>query len=273
MIATMHEALLRRAGFAVPQPFVEIAARFAERAGNVDEGLALLENVLPLAICHVVKDRYETMPIEFFPFLATGGDGHCYGYVIHAPELGSDDYPMGSMVPGERDGVIFAGNTTIAAIENMISDMHSWPDGFDNIDLRWLATIGLHPNQAKAEHARWHTGTTYARPSPRLPDGWCHVMTSDGIGVVAQASAFSEEGATALPEDASLTHYLAAADAEVATGHYGSALCLLKEAWWRWYFSPEADIRQVKHRLVETYRKLGKTLLADGMNGYYTWLS
>lgn len=273
MNAMMQEALLRRAGFAVPQPFVEIATRFAERAGNIEEGLALLEDVLSLSICHVVADRYETMPIEFFRFLATGGDGECYGCVIHAPELRSDDYPMGSMVPGERDGVIFAGNTTIAAVENMISYMHSWPAGFEDIDLRWLATIGLQPNPAKAQYERWHTGTKYARPSPPLPDGWRHAMTSDGIGVVAHASAFSGKGATAWPEDTSLTHYIAAADAEAAAGHYGSALCHLKEAWWQRYFSPDADLRQVKHRLVDTYHKLGKTLLADAMNEYYTWLS
>ena len=272
MSSMMREALRSRAGFAVPQPFVEIATKFAERAGNIEEGLALLEDVLPLSICHVVEDRYETMPIEFFPFLATGGDGHCYGYVVHAPELGPDDYPMGSMVPGERDGVIFAGNTTIAAIENMISYMHSWPDRFHNIDLPWLATIGLHPNPAKAQYARWHTGTEYTRPSPPLPDGWRHVMTRDGIGVVAPASAFSGEGAAELPEGTSLTQYIAAADAKAAAGHCGSALCHLKEAWWRWYFSPDADIRQVKQRLVETYHKLGKALLADAMNEYYTWL-
>ena len=273
MNAMMREALLRKAGFSVPQPFVEIAAKFAEGAGNIEEGLELLEDILSLSICHVVEDRYETMPIEFFPFLATGGDGHCFGYVIHAPELRSKDYPMGSMVPGERDGVIFAGNRTLTAMENMISYMHSWPEGFDSIDLRWLATLGLHPDPTKAQYARWLTGTTYVRPSPPLPDGWRHVMTSDGIGVVAQVSAFSGEDAPVLPEDTSLAHYIAAADAEAAAGHYASALWHLKEAWWQWYFSEDADMSQVKRRLVGTYRKLGKTLLADAMNEYYSWLS
>jgi hypothetical protein len=74
MSAMIQEALQGRTGFSVPQSFVEIATRFAERAGNIEEGLALLENVLSLRICHVVEDRYESMPIEFFPFLATGGD-------------------------------------------------------------------------------------------------------------------------------------------------------------------------------------------------------
>jgi hypothetical protein len=272
MKAMTRQALLRRTGFAVPQRFMEIASKFAERAGNVEEGLTLLEDVLALRVCHVVEDRYETMPIEFFPFLATGGDGHCYGYVIHAPELGAVDYPMGSMVPGERDGVIFAGNTTLAAIENIIAYMHSGPDSFDDIDVRWLASIGLHPEPSKAQYARWHTGTNYARPSPQLPAGWRHVMTSDGIGVVAAASAFSGKAATALPEDAPLTHYMAAADAEAAAGYHASALLHLKEVWWRWYFSQDADMRQVKRRLVEAYHNLGKTRLADAMNEYYTWI-
>jgi hypothetical protein len=272
MKAMTREALRRKSGFVVPQPFTEIVSKFAERAGNVEAGLAQLEDILALRVCHVVDDRYETMPIEFFPFLATGGDGHCYGYVIHAPELGAQDYPMGSMVPGERDGVIFAGDTTLAAIENIISYTHSGPDKFEDIDLRWLARIGLHPEPSKAQYARWHTGTNYARPSPQLPTGWRHVMTSDGIGVVAQASAFRAEGVTAFPEDAPPAHYMAAADAEAAAGYHASALLHLKEVWWQWYFSQDADMRQVKKRLVEAYHKLGKTLLADAMHQYYTWI-
>src|SRR5262245_35377307 len=270
--ATMREALESRIGFATPQGFVEIATKFAERAGDIAKGLELLEDTLQLRICHFLADRYETMPIEFFPFLATGGDGHCFGYVIHAPELQLDDYPMGSMVPGENDGVVFAGDATRCAIENMISYMRP-TEGFDDIDLHWLGTIGLQPNLAKPQQARLLIGNEYARPSPRIPRDWHHLMSSDGIGVVAHKSKFNEGGTKPLPRNSSAARYVAAADAEMAAGYCGSALWYLKEAWWWAYFGPEHDVRQIKHGLVRAYEKLGKTLLADTMNKYYTWLT
>jgi hypothetical protein len=271
--ATMREALFRRTGFAVPEPFAEIATRFAQRAGGIAEGLELLEHTLELRIRHCFDDRYETMPIEFFPLLDTGGDGHCFGYAIHAPELEPHDYPMGSMVPGESDGVIFAGDTTPAAMEYMISYMRDRPDGFADIDLAWLATIGLAPDRAKAGQVRRLAGDTWVRPSPAIPGGWRHVMTSDGIGVVAPVAKFNPNGTEPLPTDASPARYIAAADAETAAGHHGSALCYLKEAWWWAYFSPRDEVRQVRDRLVRAYEALGKTLLADTMGKYYTWLS
>jgi hypothetical protein len=192
--------------------------------------------------------------------------------VIHAPELQLDDYPMGSMVPGENDGVVFAGDATPCAIENMISYMRNQAEGFDEIDLYWLGTIGLQPNRAKAGQARRLIGKEYARPSPRIPPDWRHLMTSDGIGVVAHKSEFNGKGTEPLPRDSSPARYVAAADAEMAAGYCGSALWYLKEGWWWAYFAPEQDVRHIKHGLVRAYEKLGKTLLADTMTKYFTWL-
>ena len=271
--AMMRKALQDRIGFAAPQPFVEVATKFAERAGDIAKGLDLLEDALQLRLCHFLESRYETTPIEFFPFLATGGDGHHFGYVMHAPELQLDDYPMGSIVAGENDGVVFAGDTTLGALENMISYMRNRAEGLAEIDLHWLSTVGLHPDQAKAQDARRLNGDAYARPSPRIPAGWRHLMTSDGVGVVACESEFNRAGAEPLSRDSPVDRYLAAADAEVAAGYHGSALWYLKEAWWWAYFAPEQGARPIKLGLVRAYEKLGKTLLADIMTKYYTWLT
>jgi hypothetical protein len=270
--AMMRKTLADRIGFAAPQPFVEIATQFAQRAGDIAKGLDLLEDTLQLRICHFLEARHETMPIEFFPFLATGGDGHYFGYVIHAPELQLDDHPMGSIVPGDNDGVVSAGASTPGAIENMISYMRDRPEGLAEIDLDWLGTIGLRPDRAKAQQARQLIGEEYARPSPRVPAGWRHLMTSDGVGVVARESEFNGADTEPLPRDSS-ARYVAAADAQMAAGYHGSALWYLKEAWWSAYFAPQQDMRQIKLGLVRAYEKLGKTLLADTMTRYYTWLA
>src|SRR5262245_36378016 len=192
----MRAELLRRTGMAPPRPLVEIATKFAERGGNIAQGLELFEDTVDMRLCHCIDDRYDTMPIEFFPILDTGGDGECFGYVVHAPELQLDDYPMASMVPGENNGVIFAGDTTPIAIENMIARMRDRPEGFDDVDLAWLATIGLRPDRATASRL---IGNEWVRPSPQVPDGWSHLMTSDGVGVVARASQFGPDETEPLP--------------------------------------------------------------------------
>jgi len=273
MEATIRKTLADQTGFAVPQPFVEIATKFAQRAGDVAKGLGLLEDTLQLRICHFLEARHETMPIEFFPFLETGGDGHYFGYVIHAPELELDDYPMGSIVAGENDGVVFAGDSTADAVENMICYMRNRTEGLAEVDLDWLGTFGLRPNHAKAQQARRLIGEEYARPSPRLPAGWRHLMSSDGVGVVANESEFNGAGTEPLRRDSPPARYVAAADAQVAAGYHGSALWYLKEAWWWAYFAPDQDVRQIKLGLVRAYEKLGKSLLADTMTKYYTWLT
>ena len=173
MDAPMREELLRRTGMALPRPFVEIATRFAERAGDVAKGLELFEHTVEMRLCHCIDDRYETMPIELFPILDTGGDGECFGYVVHAPELQPDDYPMASMVPGENNGVIFAGDATPAAIESMIARMRGRPEGFDDVDLAWLAS---HRTQARSRNGRpahrQRMGAAVATNSRRLVP--CH---------------------------------------------------------------------------------------------------
>jgi len=57
--AMMRNTLEGRIGFAVPQPFVEIATRFAQRAGDIAKGLDLLEDTLQLRICHFLDARHE----------------------------------------------------------------------------------------------------------------------------------------------------------------------------------------------------------------------
>jgi hypothetical protein len=89
---------------------------------------------------------------------------------------------------------------------------------------------------------------------------------------VAHKSEFNGKGTEPLPRDSSPARYIAAADAEMAAGYCGSALWYLKEAWWWAYFASEQDVRHIKRGLVRAYENLGKTLLADTMTKYFTWL-
>ena len=79
-----RQQLENRIGFAVPADLVRIVDAFIERSGDADKGLYLLEDYLGLGTGIGSADvgrGYEATPIEFFPFLYTGGDGEMYGYV------------------------------------------------------------------------------------------------------------------------------------------------------------------------------------------------
>src|SRR5690349_20939581 len=43
--------------------------------------------------------RYPNTPFELIPFGDLGVDGAHYGFVVHAPELTSDEYPIGLFNP------------------------------------------------------------------------------------------------------------------------------------------------------------------------------
>lgn len=81
------------------------------------------------------------------------------------------------------------GNTTRCAIENLISYAHA-DHGFPDIDLAWLKGLGIVPDASKAKQVRLMVDGQYVRPAPEVPRDWRHVMTGDGVGVVAHQSQF-----------------------------------------------------------------------------------
>src|SRR5271165_3453397 len=113
-------------GFSVPSDLVRVVEAFSRHAGDFKKGLGILEEYLGAGTGSMDEGRgYEATPVEFFPFMYTGGDGEMYGYVNAAPELDLPDLPMADFVPGDSEGVVHIGDTTRSAIENLISYMHA----------------------------------------------------------------------------------------------------------------------------------------------------
>lgn len=262
-------------GFSVPADLVQIVDAFVKRAGGFTEGMELFREYLNLG-CEIASPEdgrgYEATPIEFFPFMYTGGDGEMYGYVNAAPELDLPDLPMADFVPGENSGVIHIGNTTFTAIENIISYMHAHND-FAEVDLAFLKKIELMPSAMKAGNVRLLKGERYVRPKPALPKGWKHVMTSDGVGVVTEVARFRRSRAKQWSRDDSLQDFLAAAEKDTKAGFLGSALFHLKEAWWWKYHDIERqELADLTQRLVDVYNALGKSVLGDVLKKYFRWV-
>jgi hypothetical protein len=269
------QQLENRLGFTVPADFVRIVDAFVERAGDFDKGLYLLEDYLGLGTGIRSADEgrgYEATPIEFFPFLYTGGDGEMYGYVNAAPELNLPDLPMGVFVPAGSAGVVHIGNTTVSAIENVISYIHAGT-GFAEVDLPFLKKVGLLPTDGKADNVRLLDGEEYVRPTPSLPSGWKLAMTSDGVGVIAEDARFRPEPLKHWPSDAALANFLEDSEKDRRAGFLGSSLYHLKEAWWwKYHALDRGELSDLTGRLIAAYKALGKTALASVMKEYFDWL-
>jgi hypothetical protein len=270
----IQDALSKKTGFSPPEELSHLVAEFEKKTGNFADALELLGDYLGLFFCDSMDCRgYESTPIEFFPFLQSGGDGEMYGYVIHAPEIHGKDYPLANFIPGDNDGVIHVGNSTVAAFENLISYAHTESE-FADIDLPWLATLNIKPDATKADQVRLFIDEECVRPIPSIPPDYKHVMTSDGIGVVAQASQFGEQKLRAWTDEDGLEDFIAEADAAMRAEAWGAVLHTLKEAWWLKYWDAQqaGKQRKMKDRLVTAYGKLGKNLLAETMKSAFDWV-
>jgi hypothetical protein len=272
---SLKPQLEERLGFSPPAGFVHIAEAFSKHAGSPDKGIELLENYLGLGAGIGSMDDgrgYESTPVELFPFLYTGGDGEMYGYLNAAPELDLPDLPMADFIPGDGEGVVHIGNTTALAIENLISYMHA-DDNFARVDRGFLRSLGLVPSAEKGANVRLLKGDEYVRPRPALPKGWMHVMTSDGVGVIAEAARIRPGPTRQWSSEEAGTNFLAEADRDLKAGFPGSALYHLKEAWWlKFYDEDGLDRKELKQRLLDTYRDLGKLMLGDMLTRYFDWV-
>ena len=160
---------------------------------------------------------------------------------------------MGDFVPAGSAGVVHIGDTTVSAIENVISYIHA-RTGFAEIDLSFLKKVGLLPTDEKADNVRLLKGEEYVRPKPSLPSGWKLAMTSDGVGVVAEDARFRPDPLKQWPSDAALATFLAESETDRKAGFLGSSLYHLKEAWWWRYHA--LDPRELSD-LAKSVRKKG----------------
>ncbi len=205
------------------------------------------------------KHRHPDLtPPELFPIGDTGGDGEHYGYVVHAPELGWDDYPLASLVPGESDGAVPIGDGTMDAVANLAGFYHA-ERPLDADEREVLDRLGVPFDPARGARVRPLVGGDYARIEPRFPDGWRHVMMFDRIGVAAPAALFGDDPLETLPRATPSRIFLERAETALARGWPAAALFYLKLG------RDGADVDDaygtVLERLWETYRAMGRGII------------
>src|SRR3712207_4947917 len=99
-----RESLSAEYGFPVPEAFVTVVRVAVDACRGRDEEFGSFYS--DIADLYLTPDcRYQQTPPELFPIGRMGVDGVHYGYVLHAPELGQEEYPVGQLCPMDSEGV------------------------------------------------------------------------------------------------------------------------------------------------------------------------
>jgi hypothetical protein len=228
----------------------------------------LLDPDWPNAEGQHIELGYHHQPVEIVPFCRNWGGGLHYGWAVLAPELDLDDQVCVSFAPGDGSAC-WLGDTTKHALENLlVGCLATWtqreklngrPSPAE--DPRWqalCAALDLRP-------AIWSPDITPGARSPRsiqpvVPPGWRYQRSNDGIGVLADESAFAPEPADLANwrhRDERVDH----ARRLVAAGYPASAVHVLK------YEFPERDDMLV---MRDAYQALGRDLHVERAD---IWLS
>jgi hypothetical protein len=295
--AEIVESLSARYGFRIPLMFAQFIrfnleawenANYQEYYSCVDRRYDVLlfylrglagQMLAPELVFN--SGRYFHTPLELFPFGGNGCDGIHYGYVIHAPELQLNDYPIGEFSPMDGTGVSLIGSTTRAAFECFISETLAYYDEcLDLSDVNEVLKKELIVDLARTLMIT-PTPTTirqnYETPIiPDVPDGWHYEPSGDGVGVLAPKAAFAPDTLTLqtwsfdprrsddlyyVPQDTAGA--LNAAKLALNQNYPATALFILREAYWR---DPDGDVFAAAVELWQhTYFELGRPLLAQAV--------
>jgi hypothetical protein len=200
------------------------------------------------------KARYSTTPCELFPIGGTGCDGDHYGFVVHAPELESADYPVASFCPMDSDGVAVRGRDTIDGLAWVIA---FWGDRTARAyGPAWKAAIDkVLPKSGE----RWPADRELTMAQVvAVPGGWRFEPTTDGIGVLAPAEKFAPGPFASFTRETTAKQHVAAVDKAIKAGFPATALYYLRENAWQWSWKKCTQ----RERLTDVYELLGRPSLA-----------
>lgn len=203
--------------------------------GDIDATLLGMptESGDPRGLCRELA--YHFQPIEILPFCWNGGDGLHYGWAVLAPELDADDYVCVSFAPVD-DEAAWLGDDTREALENLLVGRladwtaHGREQGLMSPveDERWTAVccaLDLRPDIGFGQITPGARSERLIRP--KVPLGWRYEPTEDGIGVLAESSAFAPE-TVRVDSPWDFDNYRPLARRFLADGFPGTALCVLK---------------------------------------------
>jgi hypothetical protein len=192
----LRDALTISFGFHVP----ESCAHLIELSEHIDLGEAF-GTELSLSKDDWTSPRwrghailYHTWQPEFFEFLGPGEDGIGQGFVVHAPELDQDEWPVFEHDPSGFNGdMVFLGSTLTEALEMLVA--HDRVYSGREMDLAANASYAaLAPSLGLSLHRKTLVRRTRLEECyvPYTPSGWRFEQCGDMIGALAPIESFAE---------------------------------------------------------------------------------
>jgi hypothetical protein len=139
------------------------------------------------------------------------------------------------------------------------------PENLRRIELL-SRVLGIAPRPENVEGG-WCPGRLMERPVlVPVPEGWRHVSTGDGVGVLAPISAFAREEPPTMNDLDHLntppTWYLEQAERALAAGFPATALLYLRQGYWHHWSFPGV-MPPFLGAMRSAYLALGRPLLAN----------
>jgi hypothetical protein len=283
--APTQEELDQAFGMPMPAAFLRFLTVLLERAEGSRERLdeeswglfgfefsGPVEPVIVPGLRRWASPCYRQTPPELVPIGRTGVDGDHYGYIVHAPELGLEDYPIGNFCPMDSDGVVIAGVDTREALSSQLAlsiEMAEDPESGMEIDEDAAeavsAALGLEPDAAARGDER--DQVDLGAWDQFVPDGWHWVRSADMVGTLAPMEAFGGapvdyRGHEATKcKGAAVSHAVELAREELWRARPANALALLREVYWERCGEPGIGAA-VSPVMAEVYEGLGRGVLA-----------
>lgn len=177
---------------------------------------------------------YACTPPELFVFGSPGVDGIHYGFIVHAPEL--PPYPLAALNPMDSEGGLRALGAT--------------PD-------ETAALLGGGRSEAPVFDPAWPL------VEPIVPEGWRHLPSSDGVGVLAPEHAFGDAPSVDVAHYSPLAPVERAATVALMRGHPATSLWILREFLANNHNGDAVSARAALRLMAQAYRALDRPLLAE----------
>lgn len=281
-------------GFRIPRDFAAVILHVCESASLADENFGEYLDFMfefwfsdKILTGETVEDAndygyfgYNTVPIEFFPFAGTGVAGIALGFVIHAPEIVVEDYPIGEFYPA-GSGVYCLGETTRNAFEFILARALKWNSVEyktehygEEVSDKTLNYFKLAEEEARQKVMQLSmflnvNPSNFVIPEnygnrqivPNIPTDWCFEPTADGIGVLAHQSKFSPVfNYSQVRKFNDLDDELKFITNVLEQGFPATALWIIREKYWAGSF--ERPFAEIAELWAKIYEALERPLLA-----------
>jgi hypothetical protein len=271
-----------------PALIVAMARWIDERGGGVD-GLGFeLDNELRASL-HRRGERsscfsYPKLPFELLPFGWQGGDALQYGHLVHAPELERDELPVGSFSPADDAGVVWLGDDTRGALQNLVSanlriaaEDPEWGGSVEDYLANRAFVAFCRKFDIRLEPAPDGTITYGGRSDrsivPAIPPGWRYEPTRNRVGVLAKEDAFDPSDKPRPYRRGKLAPFVERAEKLLGRGFPASALRQLYEVHEAATLDVAGEGGVVLRRMRDAYEALGREVLARRVESYIDTLS